>query len=399
MLSRLSMSRLPLSAAWLILALSSPAAIRAQTSYTAIELKSPLGYGAYSCDHFNARSLGDNGDVVSLCSYVAGYFFAPEFMGIVPLPYSAFKPVVWRKGSPKLLSLPSGNDGKSFLGVDGQGRVLGNIGPISRPNSSTVAISSNVWWDGTSRTPWTLPAAAQGVDWTFGNVTASGKVAALSSGAAGGTPRLAIIQGSTLQNIPLPPDVVAGAGTLKQVAMNDKGQLAVLNTASEAQGIGGSYKAWFWNGSDWTAITAAPIASYWVSLDNVNNAGQVLLSDRPSYEIQTIYLWSEAAGLSTIDPRGTPTAYGNGPDFLADNGDVVGQATFPDAPDLPLAGRRRASIWRNGQFIDLNTLVKPPSGFVYHQVLKVNAKGQLLVRMTNTDIKSTRPRTWLFTPK
>jgi hypothetical protein len=85
--------------------------------------------------HSTGRSLGPNGDVAGLCRYTAGYTTVPDVFGLFPIPYSAFRPVVWRAGrSASVLSVPSGVDGKDVVGVNGTGRILGTIGEILRPN-------------------------------------------------------------------------------------------------------------------------------------------------------------------------------------------------------------------------------------------------------------------------
>jgi hypothetical protein len=376
----------------------------AQTSYTATELKPPFGYAANACDHGTGRSLGPNGDVAGLCTYTAGYATVPDVFGPLPIPYSALRPVVWRAGrSASVLSVPSGVDGKSFVGVSGTGRILGTIGEIVRPNRTVTTPNSLVWWEasGSTRTPF-VPGPGT---WSWSNVNSLGQVAGVVTGqAAGEAPRISVFQGNSGTTLPLPPDVAAGSANLSASAyatepvvwLNDAGQLALLTLSS---GVAPEAKVWVWSGSAWAALPAVPGGALTkIVVNGLSAQGQVLLSSGGFATPTRWHLWTPGGAWRTLEATSsTDVAWVSG--ALAANGDLVGTATFPQSTDLANAGRKRASIWRNGQYIDLNSLVAPPSGFVYTAILNANAKGQLLARMVSTSVSSSRARLWLLTPR
>jgi hypothetical protein len=392
----------PAFALCMALALTGPSL--AQTSYTATELKPPFGYAAKVCEGGTGRWLGHNGDVAGLCSYTAGYTTLPDSFGLFPVPYSARRPVVWRAGkSAKVLSVPSGYDGKSFVGLSGTGRILGTIGEILRPNRAVTTPDSQVWWEtnGSTRTPFTPGADA----WAWSNVISSGQVAGVVTGLrAGDTPQIRVFQGNSGTALPLPPDVAAGSATLSASAfaiepavwLNDAGHLAVLTLTI---GATPEAKVWVWNGSAWAALPAVPGGALTrLVVSGLNAQGQVLISSGGLTTPTRLHLWTPGSGWRTLEAASaTDVAWVSG--ALAANGDVVGAATFPQAADVPNSGRNRAAIWRNGQHIDLNSLVPPPSGFVYSSILNVNAKGQLLARMTTTSASSSVTKLWLLTPR
>ncbi len=376
----------------------------AQTAYTATELKAHFGYAADACDHSTGRSLGPNGDVAGLCRYTAGYTTVPDVFGLFPIPYSAFRPVVLRAGrSASVLSVPSGVDGKDFVGVSGTGRILGTVGEILRPNRTVTTPNSLVWWEtnGSTRTPF-APGAGS---WAWSNVVSSGQVAGVIPGqATGEAARITVFQGNSGTALPLPPDVATGSATLNArslnqepvVWLNDAGQLALQTLSS---GVAPEAKVWVWSGSAWAALPDVPGGALTrVVVNGLNAQGQVLLSSGGLGTPTRLHLWTPGSGWQTIEAASaTDVAWVSG--ALAANGQVVGTATFPQAANLANAGRKRAAIWRNGQHLDLNSLVVPPSGFVYTSILNVNAKGQLLARMVSTSASSSRSRVWLLTPR
>lgn len=378
---------------------------QAQTAYTATELKPPIGHAANACDHSTSRSLGDNGDVAGLCTYTAGYAVLPDTFGLLPIPYSATRPVVWRAGkAATALSVPSGHDGKSFLGVSGTGRILGSIGEIVRPNRSVTTPISLVWWEANGSTRTTFAPGAG--NWAWSHVSNSGKIAgAVASGLqAGEPPRITLFQGAGSTPLPLPPDVAAGNATLgvsanaqpSGLGLNEAGQLALLTFTAQAAP---EARVWLWSGSAWGALPALPGGTLTrLTLNGLNAQGQVLLTSGGFAVPTRLHLWTPGSGWRTLEAASTTdVAWVSG--ALAASGDVVGTATFPQAANLANAGRKRAAIWRNGQHIDLNGLVAPPAGFVYTAILNANVKGQLLARMVSTDPASSRARLWLLTPR
>ncbi|MEY4763580.1 MAG: hypothetical protein RI907_253 [Pseudomonadota bacterium] len=376
-------------------------AAQAQTSYTATELKAPFASLPNACDHANGRSLGDNGDVVSLCNYAAGYTTAPQYFGLLPVAYQASRPTVWRVGkSAAALSVPANTDGKKFLGVTSTGRILGVIGEIVRPNKAVSTPDTLVWWEpnGSTRTPFS-PGPG---NWSLSNVTAGGRVAGAISGFEPGAPaRIHLFQGNGAQSQPLPPDVAARRAWLMvtpvdqtpHFRLNDAGQI-VIQTAQVDDTT--QIKVWLGLGANWRELPPVQ-GDTWSRpiLRDLNSQGQVLLSTDGDEQPLHMHVWSSNSGWRNADAPNVTWLDGT----LTANGEVVGSAQFSQAASLGNPGQQRAALWRDGQVIDLNTLVKPPSGQVYTSVLKANAKGQLLVQSLSTAAGTNQARLWLLTPR
>lgn len=357
----------------------------AQTSYKAVELKRPIGVGVSACDHARPVSLGDNGDVAVDCAYITGFTFNSS-LGFIPIPTSTHKPVVWRSGgSPVALPLPSGFELKRVVGVDGRGRVLGQIGPtkISAPSQSQYTLA---WWEGGKRTAWMPPIVGLGYQWVLSEVSPSGKFAAATLGASA-TPRLVVIDGSTVNDLPLPG--VPGR-IIVDLSVNDRGQIAVHTEDSAFPNSYAPAQLWVWNGSAWAEVTPTERPfSLSMALLNINASGQVLVGDQ-QYNSATgqstvwRYVWQQGSGASVVSQE-TSIRYPEPYDaMLASNGDVVTTDTLNNTPSMGNADQRRAVIYRNGQRIDLNTVAPAVSGYLYDRLLAENGKGQLLAHMTNS---------------
>ena len=357
----------------------------AQTSYTLKELSPPFLASWTSC---NTQFIGGNGDVAGQCSSSAGFAFVNGF----PVAYTLYKAMVWRSGSssPTALPLPSGFSAKTIHGIDAQGRVTALLESIKG-----VAASSFVTWSGTQRITW--PAfTPYTADWfTSDGTTASGTLAASAMWYSAQPGRLIVAGPASTREIPHPPvvaerqaDIMSTVGG-RMLTMNDSEQIALItsekNPASSTQFI--KPRAWFWNGQAWREITAN---AGWLPDDtlhvlDINSSGQVLLGEYTTdgtTNNDRRYLWSETGGLMSL-PNDVHADWKEGMHLVADNGDVFGQAPFPGAAALSYHGRYRAAVWRKGQLIDLNTLVKPPSGYAFINVRDVNAKGQLLVELSS----------------
>jgi hypothetical protein len=378
-------------------------------AYTAKELKRPTGYGVSACDHPMDAALSDNGDVSSLCAYRSGFFFDPSIgFGLIPLPRTAFRPVIWRNGgAPVLPAMASGTEVKVIVGVDGRGRVLGRVGPIPSSKVTYDAKRETLnWWEGSQRSSWKSPVLDLAYNWAVSNVTHSGQFAAMTNSGATG-PRVIVVNGSTVRDVPLPPGVGVSPGQQallvslyeRNLVMNDKGQIALRTVVISTNSANEAPQAWFWNGSQWGQI---PTGGRSLIVQDINASGVVHLTGMPYIDNDTRlrrYLWQEGGDLSMVSDE----AYGSfsrPQSSVADNGDIVGVAVLPTVSSLPNIGQQRAVVWRNGQGLDLNSLNTPPSGHTYLSVLAENAKGQLLVRSLNTASSSTStPRWWLLTPK
>lgn len=382
----------------------------AQTAaYAAKELKRPFGYEVSACDHALDAHLSDSGDATSVCSYVKGFHFDSVF-GLIPVPNIVFRPVVWRNGgSPVLPAVASGTEIKAVVGVDGRGRVLGRVAPITPPKGSyDLTKQTLTWWEGSQRSSWKPPVADLAYNWGVSNVTNSGQFAAMSNHGATG-PRVIVVNGSAVRDIALPPGVGTAPGQqaflvssyLRNVVMNDQGQIALLTRPITQGGPVVPARAWFWSGAQWSEI---PTGGADLTVQGINASGQVHLTGIPYANGATRllrYLWQDGGSLRLVSDE----AYGSfsrPQSALANNDDIVGSALLPTASTLPNLGQQRAIVWRNGQLLDLNKLSTPPSGHAYADVLAVNAKGQLVARTISTAVtngKNPTIRWWLLTPK
>jgi hypothetical protein len=81
------------------------------------------------------------------------------------------------------------------------------------------------------------------------------------------------------------------------------------------------------------------------------------------------FLWRDGV-LQNLPEVAGPHAYSA---LAPVSGDVVGW--LPNNLD-----ERRATLWRNGVAIDLNTKVKLPSGWVLNKAHDINSRGQIVVR-------------------
>jgi hypothetical protein len=409
-----------LATAWAAFSLLGAAPASAQTlGYTAKELAPPFTYTIPRCEFVTRHSLGDNGTVASLCTYVAGFYFAPQVGVFFPIPYPAHRPIAWRNNGASVgtLPLPAGFEIKyDPYGVDAKGRILARIGPIQKPGSGyDYAQESLVWWDGNTRSTWSPPIEGlkDVFQWRLGNVTPQGKVPAftLRKGAQQGG-RIVVIDGDSVRDLPLPPDLISnpdgvyvlGSLSGQNIFMNDQGQLVMLTRPREGQIAKPDVRAWFWNGQSWREITPGGTPfSMTLQLENITAKGDVMLTDfvyseSGSSDIRR-YIWSETGGLKALASESTTDYKTVAQQVLEDGNTVAGQAQFALTSKHPRPGRNRAALFRDGRVIDLNSIVPPPSGYVFHEVIDVNARGQLLVRMVNTDKQNYKPRLWLFTPK
>ena len=352
------------------------AAAQAQ-SYNAKELKPPSGYSAAACDYANSNSLSENGDVAMRCSYRAGYYFNADMFTF--LSYSAYRPVVWRGTSTAgtVLSLPTGTDTKRILGVDSKGRVLALLGPIDKPGATPdLSKYALAWWDGSTRSAWATPIKDLN-KWTFGNATASGKLVGFANASAQGQ-KLVVLSGpasqATMTTVPLPPGVGTGASQAqmgnytfnKDVAINDQGQIALLAHVGDVNSLQRSAQAWFWNGSAWAQIPGPNGGTFSpdLVLENIGPSGDIVLAENMYDNSQPLkgYVWNAASGLKAL-PASFVRPAANTYATVADNGDVIGRATLPNAPSYMQMGQDRGVIYRNVVLTVLNTLITAPSGF------------------------------------
>ena len=165
-------------------------------------------------------------------------------------------------------------------------------------------------------------------------------------------------------------------------------------------------RAWFWSGQSWREIKLdMPNSGMNLDVRGISPSGQVFLTNtyreqRNGQDMTIIdrILWSPS-GVKVLPPY-VNTAFNYDRYLLAAEGQVAGTDEFPDSPLVDARGtKRHASIAVGNQVIDLNTVVAPPANFVFTKVISANSRGQLLVEMINTDLKTERRRLWVFTPR
>lgn len=366
-------------------------------SYTSRELKPPLGASSSGCIVWGNQVLSDNGDVIGACQFFEGYYLSDLLAGI-PLPYSLYQPVAWRNnGTVQRLSKVARSSTGPFsgMGIDAQGRVLADVSVATVPGDvltpwgrlPTEQELGRTLWTGNTRTKWVPPAGFEGFRMIGWASPAGRTVITQSDGLA---PLLAITQGSTAQNVPAPPL----ARYVTEAVVNDIGQLAVSIVVGESSyNDESNVEQWFWNGAAWSRmdLPAMPtFRSHWRPRRITAN-GAVLLASSTSFPSATSparVLWQAGTGATEV-PGDLNVQEGYRGD-LANNGDLVGE--------VGVAPASRATLWRNGQAIDLNTMVKPPSGFTFASALSVNKRGQILLRAVPAK-PSLNARIMLLTPK
>jgi probable HAF family extracellular repeat protein len=168
--------------------------------------------------------------------------------------------------------------------------------------------------------------------------------------------------------------------------VNDKGQIVGDSQENDVVNPLLGFPPFFptiWNQGLATKLVGQP--SYTVGGDgyNINNKGQVVgrlaVADPIEGLVSHGYFWQ--AGV--MQDLGVPFGDDNSEALsLNDNGDVVGDSgvgfIFGYTPN-------HALLWRSGEWIDLNTLIRPNSGYYLIKALAVNARGEIVVCAVNVN--------------
>ncbi len=338
----------------------------AQT-YTYRLLSTPLGAHGCIAERFMGQALNDKGEVAGLCSFWSGYAWGTGGSGLPVLEsvYGTSKPYAWSAtGAARALSLPSGV-GVDMPNIDNAGKVRGS--PYQKPGGVPDR-SQLLVWNGTQRTQWAAPSP----DWSVNWVSPDGQLLGLRPDGLG------IFAGNTLSStMPLPPVADASRSNVSWAVMNDAGQIAYYfdRLVPDEDSIG---QLWTWRNGSWTQVLApAFYPAYPQPRLQVNVAGTIMASNS-GWSIYTSrdVTWRDGqlSALPLIDMPHRYTAMS--PSSTAD---VVGWMQAVGSSSSP----SRATLWRNGVAIDLNTRVKLPSGLVLTEALDINQRGQILVRTTS----------------
>jgi hypothetical protein len=365
----------------LALCLMATAPTFAQSSYSVRKLPpAPVSGGGELKVEFEA--ISNNGDVAALSKEVSRLttVYAPGY-GFIKWPVIGYRVVQWTSdgSAARVLPVPSGGNvvASSMRGIDGSGRILASV--------SNLFGSTWTWWNGTQRTTLTPSLSGFPSQWALGRVNSNGEVPAYTN--ANKKPRVVVLSGkSTVRELPLPPDdfLKSGQGEIntrwgkddRRIWLNDKGQVVLLVTPTmNATNQAEPQRLWFWDGKAWQNITPPPPISvpaglawqYRMEFWGFNNAGQVLIADYgfPGDPVTSsgipegklyVSLASATAPVVRLPEEVAKIAYMDTV-RLADNGDVLFTRLIKD-PRGQFGEIGAATICRDGQFIDVNSLTE-----------------------------------------
>jgi hypothetical protein len=389
-------SPLPLSVKAAALALICLPLMASAQTYTAKVLPTPAG--ALGCTT-QGLSLNDAGDVLGGCYFKNTNVFAWLLAAAIQSGVSSVgKSVVWRaNGTVQTLS------GGYAYGFNAAGNVLGY-------NQLT---GGNAIWKGTLKSTWTPPSGLGGkwhmVDSAREHALSRGGKAiliALDDGRSytvNNTPlTLGTVVGNTSRKLSAPPTEcrMSNTDTRKYYAINDAGQVGLLASwlefTDELDAYGSNIPAdhvqpCLWTGTAWTVGPAVPpakrvpgvtILAQDAQLDGMDDSGGMLIhagDDKAFY-------WSGADSALVPVPIQVRA--------LGANGERLGGSALSNNNPMD-----RATVWRNGVAVDLNTLTTLPSGVVLHTAQASNKKGQILATSIPFDGDSTKAKLVLLTPR
>lgn len=380
-----------------------PALSQAQ-SYTTRLLTQPSG--AKFCINQEAR-LSAAGDVNVNCFYprvtLAGIWVALNG-GLAA--QSTSKTIVWRgtATSPTTLSGSLTQPRSYSLGMLPDSTVLGYIGSNSSDDYRAATLSQ---WKGSSRSNYNLPTAYKG--WLAEQISRTGTALLLTDSDVRFAPRFAVVRNGVATTLPPLP---SACGNVQQVfetqswRVNDNGQVAVLFEQNVRYSSPPIYDynyihtACLWNGGSWV-VSPARKGDYAVELLDVNSTGTMLLRQQdsymletsppgqPEYSNETILEWHASGQAQAVDTSGKLKAYGHQDQWIG--------GSNPSSA----YGNKPATLWRNGQPVDVSQLATAPSGYTLASVIATNAKGQLLVvaKSTKTNAILDDNRLVVLTPR
>jgi len=363
-----------------------PALSQAQ-SYTTRLLTQPSG--AKFCINHEAR-LSAAGDVNVNCFYprvtLAGIWVALNG-GLAG--QSTSKTIVWRgtATSPTTLSGSLTQPRSYSLGMLPDSAVLGYIGSNSNDDYKAATLSQ---WKGSSRSTYALPTAYK--SWLAEQISRTGTALLLTDSDVRFAPRFAVIRNGVATTLPPLP---SACGNVQQTfetqswRVNDNGQVAVLFEQNLNYNPPPNFEysylhtACLWNGSSWV-VSPARKGDHAVELLDVNSNGTMLLRQQDSYLLETsppgqpeysnesILEWHASGQAQTVDTSGKLKGYGHQ------------DAWIGGSNPRSAYGSKPATLWRNGQPVDLSLLASAPSGYALTSVIATNAKGQVLVVAKST---------------
>lgn len=358
----------------LALAWSAPADAQRFTMRTLSPPSNVLG----QCELAIFAKLDDDGNVHGSCTYwTGGFYFDSSLPWTIPLPDTRNRALVWKAdGSRSTSSYPWLGSADRTLGKGPDGKVLSRVIAIPVRNFNDRVQLGVYAYNGSSWAKWAAPAPLTG-SWSIVRLSGSGAML-LKSDAADAPGRLAVQRAGSVTT--LPPLPLGTDETVYTGWANTAGQ-AVVTT--QRPGVVGR---WFWwNGQSWAERTMGGltlrtgIEAQW--LVSLNNKGLALVTTRDDPGADTFrsavryQVWNPAT--DQLQPLPTRLSYQPQGD-MNDAGVVAGENLPAQADPLEGFKNRRATIWRNGQAVDLNTLVTLPDGAYLERSLAINNRGQIL---------------------
>ena len=363
---------------------------QAQT-YTAKLLNQPSGVSF--CVYKEAR-LSNNGDVTANCfmprvtlAGIAAALAGGNGAQSTPRAYA------WRNGGSAQVLSGSLTKPRSYgHGILADGTVLGYIGT----SNGSDEIGDLSAWKGSTRSAVALPAG-YAAPWRVDTVSPGGATRLLwrNSGPSGMDFATWINgQARTLPGMPAACGVLGTTYNIHRWAVNDAGQVAVLRQVQDNPFVSTSNRVvgtiCLWDGGRWQVSPPSinyedpelfDSDFYEMELQGVSPAGRVMV--RQGF---AAYDW--APGQQAQRLGNLVRAYGANDELLGGDHPSGSQLKAP------------ATIWRNGQALDLSQAATAPSGYYLATALSTNLKGQVLVVAQSTsNVGNTGNRLVLLTPR
>lgn len=361
--------------------------------YTAKVLTPPSGTLG-RCELAAHHPLDATGQVRGTCAFWTGGLY---FYNGLPLPDSRSRVVTWKAdGSRTSGPYPSGASVWTLWGQGADGLTYADLVATPVRDYTSLKRLGTYTFNGSKWAAWVPPAPLTG-KWELASLSPQGSLV-LRATEANQIGSLAWAKGSTVSRLPTLPLISAGYSA-HAAWPNDQGQVLVRMRSTDTQA---PVRWLWWNGQQWLERQMAGLGSTPVDTPSVlgmNNQGQALVITRDVIGADTgasphrYQLWNLASDQLTTLP--THLIY-QGQGQINDTGVVTGENLPADATREAYFTPRRATVWRQGQSVDLNTLTTLPTGGVLRRTLGLNAKGQILAEMEKTDASTS----WvLLTPQ
>lgn len=351
--------------------------------YTAKVLTPPSGTLG-RCELAVHHPLDANGQVRGTCQFWTGGLY---FYNNIPLPDTRTRVVTWKADNSRTLGpYPSGASVWTLWGQGADGLTYADLVATPVRDYTSLKRLGTYTYNGSKWAAWVPPAPLTG-KWELANLSPQGSLV-LKATEASQAGSLAWANGSTVNRLPTLP--LLSAGYSAHIAWpNDKGQVLVRMRAADSQA---PIRWLWWDGKQWLERQMGGLGSTPVDtpiVQGLNNQGQALVLTRDvigadiGASPHRYQVWNLASDQLTTLP--TNLIY-EGQGHINDTGVVAGENLPADATREAYFGPRRATVWHQGQPIDLNTVTTSlPAGAILRRTLGLNAKGQILADMEKSD--------------